>query len=168
MTLENFKEGIKKVADKHNIDVDDITPFIMLSLGDPCNVHGFKYVHSEFSHSILAMARKMFGKAFYELSEDEKEKIELERSEYLNTVISDIKVALSLPDDYGPFVEVMEQEGGGEGGAEYRSVVTRFGNNYYRASFSYGSYDGFDYHGIYSSLTEVTPKTISKVVYEPK
>lgn len=58
--------------------------------------------------------------------------------------------------------EHIEQEGGGEGGAEYCSGVFRLNGKFFAASWSYYSHHGYDESGCASTLREVRP--VEKVV----
>lgn len=58
------------------------------------------------------------------------------------------------------------QKGGGEGGSEYCYGVFKLGDKYYRAEYSYYSYNGYETYGIIDSLKEVTPKEKKITVYE--
>jgi hypothetical protein len=58
--------------------------------------------------------------------------------------------------------ELLQEEGGGEGGAEYCYGVFSLKGKTYKAEFSYFSYDGNSTNGCANSLKEVTP-VIQKV-----
>jgi len=60
----------------------------------------------------------------------------------------------------------LEQEGGGEGGAEYCYGVFSLGGKTYKAEYSYYSYHGHDYDYILSTLREVKPVQKVITVYE--
>jgi hypothetical protein len=60
----------------------------------------------------------------------------------------------------------VESEGGGEGEGEYCYGVIKVGEEYYKADWSYYSYDGCEYDGIESTVRVVTPKEKTIVVYE--
>lgn len=62
--------------------------------------------------------------------------------------------------------EHLEQEGGGEGGSEYCYGVFRLGDKIYKAEYSYYSYNGHEYDGIYHTLKEVKPVQKTITVYE--
>lgn len=62
--------------------------------------------------------------------------------------------------------EHIEQEGGGEGGAEYCYGIFKLNDKYYRAEYRYYSYEGHDYEGILNTLQEVKPVTKTVTVYE--
>jgi hypothetical protein len=62
--------------------------------------------------------------------------------------------------------EHLEQEGGGEGGAEYCYGVFRLGDKIYRASYSYYSHNGHEWDGITSTLKEVKPVEKTITVYQ--
>lgn len=67
-------------------------------------------------------------------------------------------------DKYG--YEHLEQEGGGEGGSEYCYGVFKLGGKIYKAEYSYYSYNGHEYDGIYDTLKEVKPVQKTITVYE--
>ena len=60
----------------------------------------------------------------------------------------------------------LEQEGGGEGGAEYCYGVFELNGVIYKAEYSYYSYNGCEYDGIVSTLRVVTPVEKTVTVYE--
>lgn len=62
--------------------------------------------------------------------------------------------------------EHLEQEGGGEGGAEDCHGVFKLGDKYYKASYRYYSHHGHDYDDIESTLHEVTPSEVTITVYK--
>lgn len=67
-------------------------------------------------------------------------------------------------DKYG--YEHLKQEGGGEGGSEYCYGVFKLGGKIYKAEYSYYSYNGHEYDGIYDTLKEVKPVQKTITVYE--
>lgn len=60
----------------------------------------------------------------------------------------------------------VEQEGGGEGGSEYCYGVFELDGKFYKAEYSYFSYDGHEYDNIHKTLKEVFPKEKLVTVYE--
>lgn len=60
----------------------------------------------------------------------------------------------------------LEQEGGGEGGAEDCHGVFSFKGKIYRGCYSYYSYNGHEYDYIESTLQEVKPVEKTIIVYE--
>lgn len=62
--------------------------------------------------------------------------------------------------------EHIECEGGGEGEGEYCYGVIRLGDMYYKAEWSYYSYNGYEYDYIEDTIKEVTPKQKTITVYE--
>lgn len=62
--------------------------------------------------------------------------------------------------------EHLDQEGGGEGGAEYCYGVFKLKGKVYRAEYSYYSYNGPEYDGITETLREVKPVQKTITVYE--
>lgn len=62
--------------------------------------------------------------------------------------------------------EHLYQDGGGEGGAENCEGVFRLGDTIYSASYSYYSYEGYDYTDIQDTLREVKPVEKTITVYE--
>lgn len=60
--------------------------------------------------------------------------------------------------------EVLQQEGGGEGGAENCTTVFTFKGTTYRVNYKYYSYDGFNFYN--DDLREVKPVTKTITVYE--
>lgn len=77
---------------------------------------------------------------------------------------SDYEILLDDADfvDHAPF-EFIEQEGGGEGGAEHCWSVFKFKDVFYKATFSYASYAGYDF---YDDFYIVSPKEKTITVYE--
>ena len=69
----------------------------------------------------------------------------------------------SKKDEWG--YEHLQQEGGGEGGSEYCYGVFRLGDKIYKAEYSYYSYNGHEYDGIYHTLKEVKPVQKTITVY---
>lgn len=67
-------------------------------------------------------------------------------------------------DEYG--YEHLQQEGGGEGGAEYCWGVFRLKGIVYKAEWSYYSYRGYEYYGITDTLREVKPVEKTITVWE--
>lgn len=63
----------------------------------------------------------------------------------------------------GKFVSIVEHEGG-EGKGESAHVVIKIGDTFYRADYSYYSYDGFNYDDSEFRKVEKKEKTIN--VYE--
>lgn len=66
----------------------------------------------------------------------------------------------------GKDYELMESEGGHEGGGEYCYGVIRLGDKYYKAEWAYYSYDGCEYDYIEDTIKEVTPVEKTIIVYE--
>lgn len=64
--------------------------------------------------------------------------------------------------------EFMEGDTGGEGEGEYCYGVIRFRGNYYKAEWSYYSYNGCDYDNITSTIREVFPKQVMVTQYSDK
>lgn len=62
--------------------------------------------------------------------------------------------------------EHLDQDGGGEGGAEYCYGVFSLNGKIYRADYSYYSYNGYEYDYIMGSLREVKPVQKTITVYE--
>lgn len=62
--------------------------------------------------------------------------------------------------------EHIQQEGGGEGGSEYCYGVFKLNDKYFKAEYSYYSYNGFDYDYIADTLHEVHPIEKTITVYE--
>lgn len=63
----------------------------------------------------------------------------------------------------GKFVNIVEHKGG-EGQGEHAHVVIKIGDTFYRADYSYYSYDGFNYDDSEFRKVEKKEKTIT--VYE--
>ena len=61
--------------------------------------------------------------------------------------------------------ELIEQEGGGEGGAEECHSVFKWKDKYYRTEYSYYSYHGYENVSM-DNIWEVTPKQKTITVYE--
>jgi hypothetical protein len=64
--------------------------------------------------------------------------------------------------------EHIQQEGGGEGGAEYCYGVFKLNDKYYKAEYSYYSYNGYEFDDICDTLQEVFPVERLVTFYEPK
>lgn len=64
--------------------------------------------------------------------------------------------------------EVVEVEGGSEGGGEYCYGVIRVGDKYFKAEWSYYSYNGCEYDYIEESIQEVVPVETTITVYQSK
>lgn len=60
----------------------------------------------------------------------------------------------------------IEQDGGGEGGSEYCYGVIKIKDKFYKAEWSYYSYNGYDHDGITDTIREVKPVTKTITVYE--
>src|SRR5690554_745151 len=63
--------------------------------------------------------------------------------------------------------QFVEQEGGGEGGAEDCVSTIRFGDKYYNIYYYYYSYSGFDTSGSFDTITEVKPVEVTVTQYHP-
>ena len=117
------------------------------------------------------------------LKEGEKQmtnQLTREEREILETEVMDAYYAITthkypydnfnnlVPDMYYvkgiPNFEFVEQEGGGEGGAEYCYTVFKWKGDFYKIIYSYSSYGGYDYD--YSQIYRVTPKEKTVTVYE--
>ena len=61
--------------------------------------------------------------------------------------------------------EVVDGEGGTEGGGEYCYGVIRLGDTYYKAEWAYYSYDGSEYDYIKDTIRKVTPMEKTITVY---
>ena len=64
--------------------------------------------------------------------------------------------------------ESIESEGGGEGEGEYCYGVIRIKDKYYKAEWSYYSYNGCDYDNIEHTIHEVIPEQKTITVYTRK
>lgn len=62
--------------------------------------------------------------------------------------------------------EHLDQDGGGEGGAEYCYAVFELNDVIYKAEYSYYSYNGHEYDGISDTLQIVKPVEKTITVYE--
>lgn len=62
--------------------------------------------------------------------------------------------------------KMMQCEGGGEGEGEYCHSVIRIGNKFFKAEWSYYSYNGCDFDYIESTIKEVFPHEKTITVYE--
>lgn len=71
---------------------------------------------------------------------------------------------LNILDQYD--YEWMDGQTGGEGEGEYCYGVIRFQGKYYKAEWSYYSYNGCDYDDIESTVKEVFPKQKTITVYK--
>lgn len=60
----------------------------------------------------------------------------------------------------------IERDGGGEGGGEYCYGVIKLGEEYYKAEWTYYSYQGEDFDDIESTITQVSPRKKTITVYE--
>lgn len=70
----------------------------------------------------------------------------------------------AILDQYG--YEALEGNYGGEGEGEYCYGVIRFQGKFYKAEWSYYSYDGCEYDCIADTVKEVAPKEKTIIVYE--
>lgn len=61
--------------------------------------------------------------------------------------------------------KVMEYEGGGEGEGEYCHSIIRVNGKFFKAEWSYYSYQGCDYEYINDTIKEVTPSEKTITVY---
>lgn len=59
----------------------------------------------------------------------------------------------------------LEQDGGGEGGAEDCEGVFKLGGKYYHTTWRYYSHHGYEYDGIVGNLSLVTPSQKTVTVY---
>ena len=64
----------------------------------------------------------------------------------------------------GELIEFVEQDGGGEGGTEYCQTILTWKNQFYKVTYSYYSYDGFNFGC--AEMFKVTPKEKTITVYE--
>ena len=62
--------------------------------------------------------------------------------------------------------ELIESEGGGEGGAEYCYSVFKLLGKIFRGEYSYYSHDGYHFEDIFQTLKEVKPVQKTITVYE--
>jgi len=62
--------------------------------------------------------------------------------------------------------ERMEYKGGGEGEGEYCYSVIRLGDKFFKAEWSYYSFNGCDYDYIENTVKEVFPKQKTVTIYE--
>lgn len=62
--------------------------------------------------------------------------------------------------------ELLETDGGGEGGTEYCYGVIKLGDEHYKAEWAYYSYSGCEYDNIENTVKLVTPKEKTVTVYE--
>lgn len=74
-------------------------------------------------------------------------------------------------DHWDTFVEEygykhIKQEGGGEGGAEYCFGIFQILDKFYKAEYSYYSYNGYEYGDISDTVREVKPVEKLITVYE--
>jgi len=60
--------------------------------------------------------------------------------------------------------EHIQHEGGGEGGAQDCESIIKVDDQYYSITYTYMSYDGFDFD--YAEAFKVTPKEKTITVYE--
>lgn len=60
----------------------------------------------------------------------------------------------------------LQQEGGGEGGAEDCHIIFEVAGKTYSMQYSYYSYDGYDFYGAEESICEVEPVQKTVTVYE--
>lgn len=89
-------------------------------------------------------------------------------SDYLDTSSLDYESIYDKWDELMKEVghEVMESQGGGEGEGEYCYSVIKLGDKFFKAEWSYYSYNGCDFDYIEDTITEVTPKQKTITVYE--
>jgi hypothetical protein len=122
----------------------------------------------------FAQAYNKFGKErdeyFWELGADEDgEKIDLTDLDEIVFRLCENDISHKvLPYVDGFKFEHIQQEGGGEGGSEYCYGIFKLNDKYYKAEYSYYSYNGHEYEGICESLIEVFPVERLVTFYEPK
>ena len=61
---------------------------------------------------------------------------------------------------------ILQQEGGGEGGAEDCFVVFSFKDKIYKMEYEYSSYGGYDVYGSVEGITEVKPVQVTVTHYQ--
>lgn len=87
----------------------------------------------------------------------------------INEIVADLaqdyKEYIS-PEEFFEDYQFIDNEGGGEGGTEYCFGVFKWKGHYFKAEWSYYSYDGYNIDGIFNTLKEVTPKEKTITVYE--
>lgn len=99
---------------------------------------------------------------FYELFNGDLDEVGYESDNSLSwREISDIRD--KKLEAYG--FEHIATEGGGEGGGEYCYGIIKFKDKYYKAEWSYYSYNGCDYDYIVNTIKEVKPKEKTIIVY---
>lgn len=108
------------------------------------------------------MVNKVDPEIFRELLFDKKKKIEI-TDEVIGELFSDDFWNFSFNRDK---YEHIEQDGGGEGGAEDCYGVIKFKDKYYKTEWKYYSHNGFDFCGAKYYIREVTPKQKTITVYE--
>ncbi len=91
-------------------------------------------------------------------------------SDYIDDIFEDLTYDETITkinkilDNFG--YEHIEQDGGGEGGAEYCFGVFKLRDKFYKAEYYYQSYNGFEYDDIIDTLVEVRPVERMTTYYE--
>lgn len=63
-------------------------------------------------------------------------------------------------------LKMLEQEGGGEGGSEYCSMVFSWKDKVYKIEYSYYSHEGHNYEGVEDTIREVVAAQKTITVWE--
>lgn len=71
-----------------------------------------------------------------------------------------------LTNEYKENYEFIDQQGGGEGGAEYCFSVFKWKDKFYKMQYNYYSYVGFEYDEVFENIHEVFPTQKTITVYE--
>ena len=112
------------------------------------------------------MIKEYFTKILEELDEDTDnlDRLIMSLCTYDNYLDCDSEKLDELLKKYD--YELIENCGGGEGGAEDCTSVFKFDGKLYRAYFNYYSHDGYNYEDIVSTLKEVFPVERMTTYYE--
>lgn len=106
----------------------------------------------------------------YKTAEGGVDSYEVSEEELINILTEGLRWASGISDavrwlkENG--YELLDQDGGGEGGSESCSVVFKLKDKMYRAYYSYYSYEGYDYFGFFDNMKEVKPVQKTITVYE--
>lgn len=108
------------------------------------------------------------GLEYFGKFESDDDEIDLDAAIYRMCESILTKGAIEAVKQFGFDFEHIEQEGGGEGGTEYCYGVFKINGKYYKAEYSYYSYNGHEYDDIKSTIEEVFPVERLVTFYEPK
>lgn len=152
--VQAYQQSLKKTIT--NLTKNWASDFIIM------NIEEFISIPFEMFYNVLNLEEKEMSEnleKFKELIASTVNEQELyEKDEYL--------VALCVSDENHTDIEVIKQEGGGEGGTEYCYAILKHDDNFFKVSYSYYSHQGYSESGAFNSITEVKAKEKMITVYE--